>query len=120
MTNEEALEVLRNHQMCIRIGNGCFDRDDLFIFERDKRCLECKYCVYDSECIEAMQKAIDCLEEDMRGRTMTNRKYMESLDDREFARTLAAIAGNEGNKEEVDFWEVWLQKEKVKGEGVII
>ena len=47
---------------------------------------------------------------------MTNRKYMESLDDREFARILAAVAGHEGNKEEVDFWEFWLQKEKVKGE----
>ena len=48
---------------------------------------------------------------------MTNREYMESLDDREFARVLAATTGNEGNKEEVDFWEFWLRKEKVKSEG---
>ena len=42
---------------------------------------------------------------------MTNREYIETCDDREFARFLASVAGYGGNKEEVDFWEYWLKKE---------
>ncbi len=48
---------------------------------------------------------------------MTNREYIETYDNREFARFLASVAGYGGNKEEVDFWEDWLkqrnQKQKV-------
>lgn len=61
MTDKEAIEIIKKHQKCIEIGNGCFDRDDLFIFERDKRCLECEYCVYDSELLLALQKGVDLL-----------------------------------------------------------
>ncbi len=47
---------------------------------------------------------------------MTNRKYIETYDNREFARFLAQVAGYGGNKEEVDFWEHWLTKERPKVE----
>ncbi len=47
---------------------------------------------------------------------MTNREYIETYDNREFARFLASVAGYGGNKEEVDFWEDWLKAEKPKTE----
>lgn len=48
---------------------------------------------------------------------MTNRELIETYDNREFARFLAAVAGYSGGKEEVDFWENWLLKvEKSKAE----
>lgn len=51
---------------------------------------------------------------------MTNRERIETYDNREFARFLAAVAGYGGDKEEVDFWEDWLLKvEKSKAESVI-
>ena len=51
---------------------------------------------------------------------MTKREYITSLDDREFARFLASVAGYGGNTDEVDFWEHWLKEEhpKLESEGV--
>lgn len=50
------------------------------------------------------------------GEGMTNREHIETYDNREFARFLAQVAGYEGNKEEVDFWEHWLKAERPKAE----
>ena len=50
---------------------------------------------------------------------MTNRKHIETYDNREFARFLAWVSGYCGNKEEVDFWEHWLQAEKPETGSVI-
>ena len=47
---------------------------------------------------------------------MTNRECIEAYDNREFARFLASVAGYDGDKEEVDFWEGWLKTDKSKVE----
>lgn len=47
---------------------------------------------------------------------MTNREYIETYDNRDFARFLAWVAGYGGNSGEVDFWEHWLKTEKSKAE----
>lgn len=38
------------------------------------------------------------------------------MDDKEFARFLASVAGYNGNKEEVEFWEHWLKEEHSQAE----
>lgn len=42
---------------------------------------------------------------------MTNEERIKALDTKELARELAAVAGYEGNHEEVLFWESWLMEE---------
>lgn len=42
---------------------------------------------------------------------MTNEERIKAMNTRSLARELAAVAGYNGNPEEVAFWENWLKKE---------
>lgn len=42
---------------------------------------------------------------------MTNADKIRAMTDKELARTLAAVAGYEGNREEVGYWFNWLKAE---------